>query len=122
MSDTTAARQIGERIHKALRQACSSKATFLVWHLLNIPDPDIQNFWKRYTNRVFSRIENLDNLDMRAIVLQETMKEFSALKHGEFALQTAMEMIPAVEWIILAAHAELPRMCVADGVWDMAVA
>jgi hypothetical protein len=119
MDDITGSQQIGERIHKALRQACESKATFMVWHLLNIPDPNIQGFWSRYLHRVFPRIENLDNLDMRAIVLRKTAAEFTALQHGEVALQTALSMIPDLEWVILAAHAELPHVVAVDGCWDM---
>ncbi len=122
MSDFTGSKQLGERLHKALRQACDSQATFLVWHLLNIPEENVQKLWRRYLDRVFSRVENLDNNDMRAIILKDTVAEFTALQHGDAALQTALQMIPTKDWQILASYAEPPRPCVADGVWDMATA
>ena len=59
---------------------------------------------------------------LSAIVLKETVAEFTALQHGESALQIALKMLPAVEWVILAAYAEMPQVVAADGVWDMVTA
>jgi hypothetical protein len=100
--------QIAERaaaacLHKTLRQACSSKAAFLVWHLLNGKDEDIALFWLVCVTRALARLGEKPAGSGPGATLSEIFTETPAPTHGASALRLAAEMIPLPDWDILAA-------------------
>jgi hypothetical protein len=95
---------LGEHLHKALRQACSSQAAYLLWLLLNGTDEDAQAFWSCFIARLRFRVSLRLALDATPAFLKEIVGEMPHKKYGATAIRVAFLMIPDSDLALLGAR------------------